>query len=170
MNAAPRRRAGGLRRTVSWLRWTVFALVFWFFVVPLVPGFGEAIDELRRVDRSMLLLGTALEFAALWFYSLLTHAALGPEARRLRVPTLFRIQLSTRALGSIVPGGSAASTALGFRLVTLAGIPGRDAGFALATAGGRRWSSTCCCGSASSCRSRSAASTRSTAPRRSRAS
>ena len=111
MNAAPRRRAGGLRRTVSWLRWTVFALVFWFFVVPLVPGFGEAIDELRRVDRSMLLLGTALEFAALWFYSLLTHAALGPEARRLRVPTLFRIQLSTRALGSIVPGGSAASTA-----------------------------------------------------------
>ncbi len=135
MNAAPQRRAGGVRRTVAWLRWSVFALVFWFFVVPLVPGFGDAIDELRQVDRSMLLLGTALEFAALWFYSLLTHAALGPESRRLSIPTLFRIQLSTRALGSVVPGGSAASTALGFRLVTLAGIPGRDAGFALATAG-----------------------------------
>ena len=126
---------GGVRRTLAWLRWAVFALVLWFLVVPLVPGFGEAVEELRRVDRSMLLIGVGLEFVALWFYSLLTHAALGPEAGRLSLVTLFRIQLSTRALGSIVPGGSAASTALGFRLVTLGGIPGRDAGFALAAAG-----------------------------------
>jgi hypothetical protein len=48
---------------------------------------------------------------------------------------LFRIQLSTRALGSILPGGSAASNALGFRLITSSGISKADAGFALATAG-----------------------------------
>jgi uncharacterized protein (TIRG00374 family) len=65
----------------------------------------------------------------------LTHAALGAEAHRLTRFDLFRIQLSTRALGSILPAGSAASNALGFRLITSSGIPKSDAGFALATAG-----------------------------------
>ena len=48
---------------------------------------------------------------------------------------LFRIQMSTKALSSIVPGGSAAGSALGYRLMTLSGVPGTDAGFALGTAG-----------------------------------
>jgi uncharacterized protein (TIRG00374 family) len=48
---------------------------------------------------------------------------------------LFRIQMSTKALSSIVPGGSAAGSALGYRLMTMSGVPGTDAGFALATAG-----------------------------------
>ena len=48
---------------------------------------------------------------------------------------LFRIQLSTKALSSIVPGGSAAGSALAYRLMTLSGVNGPDAGFALATAG-----------------------------------
>jgi uncharacterized protein (TIRG00374 family) len=65
----------------------------------------------------------------------MTHAALGAEAHRLTQFDLFRIQLSTRALGSILPGGSAASNALGFRLITSSGITKADAGFALATAG-----------------------------------
>ena len=43
--------------------------------------------------------------------------------------------MSTRALSSIVPGGSAASSALGYRLLTLSGVAGPDAGFALATVG-----------------------------------
>ena len=43
--------------------------------------------------------------------------------------------MSTKALSSIVPGGSAAGSALGYRLMTLSGVPGPDAGFALATAG-----------------------------------
>ena len=48
---------------------------------------------------------------------------------------VFRIQMSTKALSSIVPGGSAAGSALGYRLLTLSGVSGPDAGFALATAG-----------------------------------
>jgi uncharacterized protein (TIRG00374 family) len=35
----------------------------------------------------------------------------------------------------VVPGGSAASSALGYRLMTVSGVPGPDAGFALGTAG-----------------------------------
>jgi len=43
--------------------------------------------------------------------------------------------MSTRAFGGVVPGGAAAGPALGFRLLTRAGVPGRDAGFALGAAG-----------------------------------
>ncbi|NDF84737.1 MAG: UPF0104 family protein [Actinobacteria bacterium] len=136
MNGAPkRRRSSGLRSTFRWAKWPIFLLVFWLFILPIVPGFGDALSELGQVKTSWLMLGIALEFAALFSYSMLTHVALGQDADKVSVLTLFRIQLSTRSLGSLVPGGSAASNALGFRLMTLAGANGRDAGFALATAG-----------------------------------
>jgi len=136
MNVAPsRRRPSGLRSTFKWAKWPIFLLVFWLFVLPIVPGFGEALRELGNVKTSWLVLGIALEFIALFCYTGLTHAALGQDADKVNIFTLFRIQLSTRSLGSLVPGGSAASNALGFRLMTMAGANGRDAGFALATAG-----------------------------------
>ena len=111
------------------------AVVFYFFVLPLVPGFRKAWNDVFEVDKTMLVLGVVLEFLALLCYSLLTRAALGPEGERVTVLRLFRIQLSTKALGSIMPAGSAASSALGYRLLTLSGVHGPDAGFALATAG-----------------------------------
>ena len=111
------------------------AIVFYFFVLPLIPGFRKAWNDLFEVDKTMLVLGVVLEFLALLCYSLLTRAALGPEGERVTVLRLFRIQLSTKALGSIMPAGSAASSALGYRLLTLSGVHGPDAGFALATAG-----------------------------------
>ena len=57
------------------------------------------------------------------------------ESQNISRLRLFRIQMSTKALSSIVPGGSAAGSALGYRLMTLSGVNGPDAGFALATAG-----------------------------------
>jgi uncharacterized protein (TIRG00374 family) len=47
----------------------------------------------------------------------------------------LRIQLSTKAVTNMVPGGSAAGSALGYRLLTTSGVRGPDAGFALATSG-----------------------------------
>ena len=117
------------------LRWVLFAIVIYFFVLPLLPAFRNAIADLRQIDPILLSAAIGLEFVALYCYTLLTHAALGAEAHRLTRFDLFRIQLSTRALGSILPAGSAASNALGFRLITSSGIPKSDAGFALATAG-----------------------------------
>lgn len=117
------------------LRWVLFAVVIYFFILPLLPAFRNAIGDLTRIDPVLLAVAIGLEFMALYCYSLLTHAALGPDANRLTRFDLFRIQLSTRALGSILPGGSAASNALGFRLITSSGISKADAGFALATAG-----------------------------------
>jgi uncharacterized protein (TIRG00374 family) len=112
-----------------------FAAVIYFFVLPLVPGFRQAFSDLFRVDKTMLAFGVLLEFIGLFCYSLLTRAALGSEGHKMPAVRLFRIQLSTKSLGSIMPGGSAASSALGYRLLTLSGIQGPDAGFALATAG-----------------------------------
>ncbi|MFM8970135.1 MAG: YbhN family protein, partial [Actinomycetota bacterium] len=117
------------------LRWVLFAVVVYFFVLPLIPAFRGAIADLRQIDPVLLFVAIGLEFVALYCYALMTHAALGSEANRLTRFDLFRIQLSTRALGSVLPAGSAASNALGFRLITSSGIAKADAGFALATAG-----------------------------------
>lgn len=116
------------------VKMAAFALVL-YFSIALIPKFTEAASELRNVNPVLLALGFALEILALYFYSLLTRAALADAGRGLSSMRLFRIQLSTKALTNIVPGGNAAGSALGYRLLTLSGIRGPDAGFALATAG-----------------------------------
>ena len=117
------------------LRLLVFLGIVYFAAVTVVPGARKAATELSRVDPVLIGLGFVLEIASLYCYSLLTRAALGDAGRVVTAWRLFRIQLSTKALSSIVPGGSAAGSALGYRLMTLSGVPGPDAGFAIATAG-----------------------------------
>ena len=126
------RRVRPIRLTLKVL---AISVVLWFFVLPLIPGFRKAATDLREVNPWLLVLGVALEAAALFCYSLLTMAALGDGSQQISRLRLFRIQMSTKALSSIVPGGSAAGSALGYRLMTLSGVQGADAGFALATAG-----------------------------------
>ncbi|MDO8390665.1 MAG: lysylphosphatidylglycerol synthase transmembrane domain-containing protein [Actinomycetota bacterium] len=113
----------------------LFAVVIYFGAATIIPGVRRSAGELRHVSPWLLLLGLGLEIAALYSYSLLTRAALGDAGHMVSSRRLFRIQMSTKALSSIVPGGSAAGSALGYRLMTMSGIPGPDAGFALATAG-----------------------------------
>ncbi len=117
------------------LKLVAFLAVLYFFVVPLIPGFRNAWTELKRVEPVLLGLGLLLELVALYCYAPLMKAALGDAGTAMSRARLFRIQMSTRALSSIVPGGSAASSALGYRLMTLSGVAGADAGFALATVG-----------------------------------
>ena len=125
----------GLKSTLVALKWVIFAIIIYFFVLPLIPGFGKAFTELSRVRPSLLVLGLVLELAALFAYSLLTHAALGDSRHSISIWRLFRIQLSTKSVSEVLPAGSAASSALGFKLLTSSGVPGPDSGFALATAG-----------------------------------
>ena len=136
MTAKTRRaQLSRLRATLKGLKYVLVAAVLYFFVLPLIPGFRNAVSKLGQINVWLLILGMGLELTALLCYSLLTHAALGPHSDHVSVTRLFRIQLSTKAVGNVVPGGSAASSALGYRLLVLSGIPGPDAGFALATAG-----------------------------------
>lgn len=120
------------RRTLQIL---AVGVVFYFFVIPLIPGFRQAVHDLHSINPYLLVSGIGLQGFSLLAYSLLTKAALGDHGDDISSARLFRIQLSTKALGNIVPGGSAASSALGYRLITMCGVPGPDAAFALATAG-----------------------------------
>lgn len=116
------------------IRMLLLALVL-YFVVGLLPDLLNAADELTRLDPLLIALGFGLQLLALFFYSMLTKAALGDAGHHLSATRMFRIQLSTRSLTNVVPGGNAAGSALGYRLLTLSGVKGPDAGFALATAG-----------------------------------
>ena len=120
--------------TIKVLKALATLLVVYFLFLN-IPGLRNAMDQLSDVRPELLVLGLGLEIVALLCYSMMTRAALGPVGHHLSVLHLFRIQLSTRALSSLVPGGSAAGSALGFRLMVASGVPGPDAGFALATAG-----------------------------------
>lgn len=131
-DSKPKPRIRPIRLTIKALLFTVLAV---FLLPPVLSGFRQAIETARDVNPGLLGLGFALQLAALFSYSLLTRATLGTAGRTLSMARIFRIQLSTKALSNIVPGGNAASSALGYRLLTLSGISGPDAGFALATAG-----------------------------------
>lgn len=117
------------------IKTVAFIIVFYVFVLPAIPGFRKAANELLDVRPQYLLAGVALQVAAWMAYSELTRSALGDAARQVSRMRIFRIQMSTKALTNIVPAGSAAGSALGYRLLTLSGIRGPDAGFAMATAG-----------------------------------
>ena len=113
----------------------LFVFVFYFFILPLVPGFRHAAEELLDVQPLLLVGGIGLQVGSWWAYAFLTRAALG-EARHMISPMrMFRIGMSSKALTYIVPAGNAAGSALGYRLLTLSGVRGADAGFAMATAG-----------------------------------
>ncbi len=117
------------------LKVLAFALIVNYILLPLLPDFRKALKELSSVSPLLLSLGLLLQMMALVCYSLLTKAALGEAGQQISRSRLFRIQMSTKALANIVPGGSAAGPALGYRLMTLSGVDGPSAGFALATSG-----------------------------------
>lgn len=131
MNPRTRKRPAFLRP----IQMVFVGAVVYFFVLPLIPGFRDAVNDLHSIDPSLLIAGIGFQALSLFAYSLLTKAALGDSGDQVSVLRLYRIQLSTKALGNIVPGGSAASSALGYKLVTMCGVKGPDAAFALATAG-----------------------------------
>lgn len=116
------------------LKLLAFVAVIYFGLATVIPGARQAISKISSVNPLLLLLGLALEIGALMSYSMLAIRAMGGAAQ-IAPMRMFRIQLSTKALSSIVPGGSAAGSALGYRLMTISGVPGPTAGFALATAG-----------------------------------
>jgi len=112
----------------------VFLFVFNTFVIPQLAGARRALDLIGQVNP--VLVGAALvaELSSIVAYALLTRSAL-PLEPRLRVERLLRIQLSTKVVTNLVPGGTAPASALGYRLLVASGVQGADAGFAMATAG-----------------------------------
>jgi putative heme transporter len=111
----------------------VFLVLLKVFGMTALTRGREGFRQLFDVSPGLLITGLGLEAAALVAYSLMTRSAIAKNAPK--VPTLLRIQLSTKALSNTIPGGGAAGPALGYRLLTLAGVDPSEAGFALATVG-----------------------------------
>ncbi len=108
--------------------------MLYYVVLPQIAKGREAADKISNVNPLLLLLALGLEVAALLSYTVLTKVTL-PAEPRLSLFTIFRVQLSTRAVTNLVPGGSAAGGTLGYRLLTDAGVAPTAAGFSLATVG-----------------------------------
>jgi putative heme transporter len=120
-----------VRRLVQFL---LVAFVVIYFVLPQIAGARRTLSLLAGVDLRLIALAVALEAASIASYANLTRTMI-PRGKAPRYNILLRIQLSTLALSHVVPGGAAAGAALGFRLLTRAGLSGTDAAFVLAAQG-----------------------------------
>ncbi len=108
------------------------AFVVIHFLVPQIAGVHRALYRLGQVKLQWLLLAIVLELGSIVAYTFLTRAVL-LHSRPPRFDVLLRTQLSTLAVNHVVPGGAAAGGALGYMLLTEAGLAGTDVAFALAT-------------------------------------
>lgn len=115
-------------------RLLLLALILEYLVVPQLAGPRKVAHLLTEVNPLLLLAGLVLEAAALLCYTHLTRTLL-PSRDRISIFTLLRIQMTTLSVSHCAPGGTATGSALGYRLMTQWGVPGRDVGFALATQG-----------------------------------
>ncbi|MGH9058255.1 MAG: lysylphosphatidylglycerol synthase transmembrane domain-containing protein, partial [Acidimicrobiales bacterium] len=95
-------------------------------------GTRSALHTLSRVSPVLLLAGVVLEVAAIACYGQLTRAVL-PRHSDPGYWTVMRIHLTTLSVSHCVPGGTAAGSSLGYRLMTNAGVRGADVGFAMGT-------------------------------------
>ncbi|NLD77917.1 MAG: flippase-like domain-containing protein [Acidimicrobiales bacterium] len=129
------KRSSASRRAVKRTLFVLFFLfVIYYIVLPQWAQSRESADLIRQVNPLLLALAVGLQGSALIAYTVLTRVTLPPEPH-LSMFTIFRIQLATKSVTNIVPGGSAAGGTLGYRLFTESGVPPTAAGFAMATVG-----------------------------------
>jgi uncharacterized protein (TIRG00374 family) len=119
-----------LRRVIALI---VLAVVFELLVVHQIPGARKSLHVLSHAHPWLVVLGVALEAMSLVAYSQLTHSVLPQHS--LRLPRIFRINMASLSVSHVVPAGTAGGYAVGYRLLTEAGVRGSDAGFAIATQG-----------------------------------
>ena len=108
--------------------------VLYYVVLPQWAKSKASADLIRQVNPLLLLAALGLEVAALVAYAILTKVTLPPEPK-LSLFTIFRVQLATKSVTNVFPGGSAAGGTLGYRLFTEAGVAPTAAGFSMATVG-----------------------------------
>lgn len=100
----------------------------------IIPELRQAhLSELSRIGIPWLVAGGLLQAASQFCFSLLTRCLLPADGPGL--PTVMRVDLSCAALAHVVPAGSAASAALGYRMFTSRGVRPKDMCFILATQG-----------------------------------
>ena len=97
-----------------------------FVLVPQFDGARTALFSLGHISTPLLVLGLGLELASIASYSVLSRATLNPLGRP-RYLTILRIDVATQGVNNAVPGGGPTSTAVKYRMLTLAGTPAANA-------------------------------------------
>jgi uncharacterized protein (TIRG00374 family) len=133
---AKRRKRRRLPRPVK----RVIGLLVAFFlleylVIPRLVRQRGHLNLLTHINLWFVLAGLVLEAGSLLAYALLTRTILSQFGEPPAIRTLVQVDLSTLALTRVLPGGSAAGTGLGFRLLTALGYSNADAGLTLAVQG-----------------------------------
>ena len=122
----------------SWLRRTfaalVVALVVWLVVIPQFGAARDAVDAVRGIDPVLTAIAAVLAGAAFVAQAEMTRRVL-PRRERPTLLDMFRIEMVSAAVSHTVPGGTAAGTAFGFRLMTQAGVSRTAAAFAAGVRG-----------------------------------
>lgn len=122
------------RFAIRGLKGFVVVLVLEYLVLPqLAAGPRNALHLLSSANYALIPVAIAFEALSLFAYAQLTRSVIPAPAPPLS--RLVKITLSTLAVSHVLPGGSAAGSAISMRMFTKEGIPPADAGFALATLG-----------------------------------
>lgn len=87
---------------------------------------------LAHINLGFVVVGLVLEAGSLLAYALLTRSIVSQFGTPPHLFTLVRIDMSTLTLTRVLPGGSAAGTGLGYRLLTGTGLDKADVGLTLA--------------------------------------
>jgi uncharacterized protein (TIRG00374 family) len=104
-----------------------------YFVVPQFAAARHSLHLLNRVNPLLVVLATSFEVAAIAAYAELTRTVFTPHAPRRS--EILRVNMSTLALSHVVPGGTATSGALAYRLYSELGVPPATNAFGLAVQG-----------------------------------
>lgn len=108
----------------------MFFLVLHYLLLPQLAGARRSISVLSGINPLLVVAGVAAEAASLAAYAQLARALLvGPH--RPGFMAILRVQIATLGMSHVVPGGGAAATPLGFRLLRRSGVSAPDAGFVL---------------------------------------
>lgn len=124
-------------RVRRWFPWparalvqlAVLGLVVEFVLLPQIGGVGHSVRTLLDMDSPWVIAGLVAELGSFATFAAATRAMIPPD-QRPPYERVLRIDLATIGLNHSVPGGGAAGTALGLRLLTEAGVASADAAFA----------------------------------------
>jgi hypothetical protein len=108
-----------------------FLLVVEYLVLPQLAGARRSLSTIANVNVALLAAALLAEVGAILSYAQLTRSVLPRET----APSLLRttqIQLATLAVSHLVPGGAAAGSGLGLKLLVDEGVAPEDAGFGIA--------------------------------------
>jgi len=120
---------GPAKRVVKVL---VFAFVVHLFVIPQIGGARKALSVLGAVSPVLVVAAVAIEGLSFLTYARTTQLLL-PVEHRPGLRVMFGTVMASTGVNHVVPGGAATTTAVNYRLLGRAGVPGDELGFALAS-------------------------------------